>query len=91
MTISPAATSIELSTDNGGSGDNYVGAVLSENCSRPVTTGAAPFAGCFNPEGNLNALAGQSITGNWTLSIDDDTNSDTGTLTAWTLSFCIAP
>lgn len=89
--ISPAATSVELSTDNGSSGDGYIGTVLSENCSRQIQTGAAPFTGCFNPEGNLNAFAGQSLTGNWTLSIDDDASGDTGTLNAWTLSFCVAP
>ncbi|MEW5850976.1 MAG: proprotein convertase P-domain-containing protein [Myxococcota bacterium] len=86
--ISPAGTSLNISSDNGGSGDNYLGTVFQDGCPA-VTGGTAPFSGCFSPEVPLAGLVGQTITGNWTLSIADDAGGDTGTLNAWTLGICL--
>ena len=44
--ISPAGTSWELSTDNGGSGDNYINTEFEDGCP-PITSGTPPYTGCF--------------------------------------------
>ena len=90
--ISPATTSVDLSSDNGGDLNGYIGTVLNDNCGAvagPITGGEAPFHGCFTPEEPLGTFAGQSPTGDWTLSVFDDTSGDQGTINAWTLSLCV--
>ncbi len=84
--VSPMGTSLDLSSDNGGSGDNYTNTVFMDGAPL-ITTGAAPFTGTFQAEGGTFAttFAGEPINGNWTLSICDDTGGDSGTL----LSYCI--
>ena len=56
-----------------------------------ATTGSAPFSGCYKPEGLLSTVANQSSSGNWTLTVTDDTGSDTGTLNSWNLVLCTTP
>ncbi|WP_050431335.1 DUF4215 domain-containing protein [Chondromyces crocatus] len=87
----PSGQTIELSTDNGGGGDNYTGTRFDSTCATPVTSGSAPFAGCFRPEQSLTLLDGQSASGPWTLRVHDDAGGDTGTLTGWSLGLCVAP
>ena len=82
-------TTIELTTDNGGSGDNYTNTVLSSTGVNPVTGGTAPFTGTFLPEGNLSTLYSLA-NGNWSLIIGDDASGDTGTLNDWSLSITYA-
>lgn len=78
-------TQIELSTDNGGSGDNYTNTIFSSAGVNPITGGASPFTGTFLPEGNLATL--YSLTnGSWILTVKDDTGGDTGTLLNWDIS-----
>ena len=82
-------TTIELTTDNGGSGDNYTNTVLSSTGVNPVTGGLAPFTGTFLPEGNLSTLYSLA-NGNWSLIIGDDAFGDIGTLNDWSLSITYA-
>ena len=63
--VSPAGTVIELSTDNGGSGDNYTDTVFDDNAATLITLGTAPFTGSFRPEQLLSTLNGQSGNGVW--------------------------
>ena len=52
--ISPDGNSyIKLSTDNGGSGDNYIITRFDDLSSTLITAGAPPFNGNFRPEGGL--------------------------------------
>jgi subtilisin-like proprotein convertase family protein len=51
---SPNGTRLELSTDNGGAGDNYTNTVFTDGAAAFVTTGVAPFTGSFRPEGSFN-------------------------------------
>ncbi len=81
----PNATTIELSTDNGGSGDNYVNTVFSNNGVTAVTAGTAPFTGTYLPEGNLTTLF-STPNGTWTLGVADDLGGDTGTLNDWSIA-----
>lgn len=85
--ISPLGTRIELSTDNGSSGDNFINTVFDDEASTPITSGTAPFTGSFIPETPLSALDGQSTQGTWTLEIYDDATGDTGTLYGWSITF----
>ncbi len=75
-----------LSTDNGGSGNNYTGTIFSTESSNNVTSGTAPFNSTYKPEGDLSDLIGATINGNWKLRIYDDENGDEGTLLDWSLS-----
>ncbi|MEW6758931.1 MAG: proprotein convertase P-domain-containing protein, partial [Acidobacteriota bacterium] len=85
--ISPEGTQVELSTDNGGSGENFSETVLDDEASSSITGGTAPFTGTFRPEGSLSAFDGQSAAGDWGLKVVDDAGSDTGTIDSWSLTF----
>lgn len=85
--ISPAGTRVELSTDNGSSGDNYTNTVFDDTAATQIINGTAPFTGSFKPEGSLASVAGQAIDGTWKLEVTDDTGSDVGTLNGWSLNF----
>ena len=47
---SPSGTTLDLSSGNGGSGDNYSGTIFQDGAPS-ITTGSAPFAGVFSAEG----------------------------------------
>jgi subtilisin-like proprotein convertase family protein len=85
----PNNVPIDLSSDNGSSGDNYSGTILHDGCGTPVANGAVPFAGCFSPEAPLAGLNNQPANGVWTLQVADDAGGDTGTLTGWSLALCV--
>jgi subtilisin-like proprotein convertase family protein len=85
----PNGATIDLSSDNGGSADNYgsgandcsgTPTVLDDEAGTPIAGSAAPFAGSFSPEQALTAFDGIPAAGNWTLNINDDTAGDSGTL-----------
>ncbi len=80
----PNGTTIELSTDNGGSSDNYTNTVFSNLAINPITGGTGPFTGLFLPEGDLTTLFSLP-NGNWTLRVADDLGGDLGTLTSWSV------
>jgi T1SS-143 domain-containing protein len=84
--ISPEGTRVELSTGNGGSGDNYTNTVFDDEASTNITAGSAPFTGSFRPEGDLSALDGENPNGTWTLEINDQFLwVDDGVLFNWQL------
>lgn len=95
--VAPNGQTIELSTDNGGTGANY-GAYSSGNCtqvakfimnaSSPVTGANAPIIGSFIPEGNLESLnSGLDPNGIWKLKVCDDNAGDTGFIRYFGLGF----
>ncbi|MBN1815284.1 MAG: proprotein convertase P-domain-containing protein, partial [Anaerolineae bacterium] len=86
----PDGTHVELSTDNGSWGDNYVDTHLDDEAATPITGGSAPFTGSFRPEVSLGTLDGKPANGTWTLRIYDDSSGDTGTLQSWSLIVCRA-
>lgn len=83
--VAPDATLIELSTDNGGSGDNFNGTVFDDEATTAITAGAAPFAGRFRPEQALSARDATAANGLWKLRITDDAGGDVGILQSWSL------
>jgi subtilisin-like proprotein convertase family protein len=84
----PDNTAVELSTDNGSSGNNYTSTVFDDEAATAITAGSPPFTGSFKPEGSLAALDGKTSAGTWQLRIYDDSSLDTGTLNAWSLTLC---
>jgi len=84
--ISPAGTIVLLSSDNGGSGDNYKVTIFDDKAAQSITAGAAPFNGTYQPEESLSVLKGESPVGTWTLRISDDEALLTGTLNYWAIS-----
>lgn len=85
--IAPDGTRVELSTDNGISGDNYSGTIFDDEAATAITAGTAPFTGSYRPESPLAVLDNTGANGLWTLEIADDAGLDTGTLNAWRLIF----
>jgi gliding motility-associated-like protein len=86
----PDGTLLELSTDNGGSGDNYTNTCFNLTSAVNITSGAAPFnnASGYLPEGgSLSSLNGCNMNGIWSLIVKDDASLISGTLQNWTITF----
>jgi uncharacterized repeat protein (TIGR01451 family) len=83
--IGPDGTRVELTSDNGGSGNDFVNTTFDDEATTAITSGSAPFSGRFRPEGSLATLDGQPAAGAWTLEVTDDAGADTGQLANWTL------
>jgi subtilisin-like proprotein convertase family protein/V8-like Glu-specific endopeptidase len=81
--IGPNGTRVELTTDNGGTGEDFVDTIFDDEAETAITSGSAPFTGRFRPEGTLADLDGISSAGTWTLEITDDAGADQGQLTGW--------
>ena len=86
--ISPDGTIWDLTSDNGGAGDNYTNTVFQDGAPS-ITTGTPPFTGTFQAEQGPFAVgfAGDNVNGNWTLSICDDAGGDSGTLLSFQITF----
>ncbi|HHS96322.1 MAG TPA: DUF11 domain-containing protein, partial [Chloroflexi bacterium] len=85
----PDGTEVELSTGNGGSGDNYIDTIFDDEAATSITNGSPPFTGRFRPEGSLSAFDGKDPNGNWTLRVCDAAEYDTGTLNGWGLTLTL--
>ncbi len=89
--ISPTGKFVELSTDNGGNGDDYGGSlgcggaftVFDDEAGTRIRDGAAPFAGAFKPQSRLASLDGDLARGTWRLQVFDDEVGQTGILGCW--------
>ena len=101
--ISPDGVSVELSSGNGGTGDNYgvscnLRTIFDDGGPSFINSGVAPFAGTFKPEISLSILNGKSgtaVNGTWILRIRDIATQDVGSFQCATLSLapsvCSAP
>ncbi|MFN2447583.1 MAG: proprotein convertase P-domain-containing protein [Vicinamibacterales bacterium] len=93
--VGPDGTTVELTTDNGGDGDNFGTSCAARTTfddaaatSIAAPTAVAPYAGTFRPEGLLSAFNGKTgaaVNGTWRLRIVDDLANDIGTLQCWSL------
>lgn len=88
--ISPSGTIIDVTSDNGGTGDNYTNTVFDDAATSSITTGTAPFTGTFQPEIPFSLLNGQNPNGNWTLQVTDDLGGDVGTFVSANLTIFTA-
>jgi subtilisin-like proprotein convertase family protein len=87
--ISPDGTAVDLSSGNGGGGDNYGdGAadcsgrptVFDDQAPNAIVGAIAPFAASFRPEQPLARFTGHPAQGTWRLQVTDSFGADTGTL-----------
>jgi len=81
----PDGTLVELSTFNGGSGDNYTNTTFDDEASISIVDGSPPFTGSFRPEGSLSDFDGKTTNGTWTLYVDNWLHCE-GTLNSWSLT-----
>ncbi|MCS7073346.1 MAG: hypothetical protein NZ108_02655, partial [Bacteroidia bacterium] len=97
--IAPNGAILRLSTDNGGSDDDYA-TRFADFAGVAVQAFTAPFAGYLRPEGGTNtengltptittigALNGINPNGNWQLRAFDDLSGDLGIIRFWALDF----
>ncbi len=99
--VAPDGTRVELSTDNGSSGDNFgVGCTTGQmlcfdaNAATSITawTSTDTSVGTYQPEGCLGAVNnGQNADGTWTLEVCDDAGGATGAIEGWCLVFSNSP
>lgn len=86
--VSPNGVQTILSSNNGGSGDNYTNTIFTMSAATPIALGAAPFTGSFIPEQSFYSQnAGQDGNGVWQLCITDEVSTGTGILVDWSLTF----
>jgi subtilisin-like proprotein convertase family protein len=92
--ISPDNRFVELTTNNGGNGDNYTGTCFTPEATNPVNApgpfappDAAPFTGTFKAEGEWKDIVNTPVTGIWKLGLTDDNAGFTGTLKNWSIQF----
>ncbi len=86
--ISPSGSIVELSTDNGGSGDNYNNVTFDDASTNTLPSGNTTISGTYRPEGTLADFNGQNSNGNWTLRVIDDASGDGGIINSITINLC---
>ena len=84
--IAPNGSSIQLSANNGSSGNNYISSIFSSNSNSLIVSGVAPFTGNFLPQQSFNLLTG-SANGLWQINVKDISNLEVGTFYKWSLVF----
>lgn len=87
---SPAGTVVVLTSENGGSGSDYSVTVFDDDATTSITAGVPPFNGTFKPEEALSAFNGESVQGDWVLTVVDAFFLDGGFINEFTLDFCVA-
>jgi subtilisin-like proprotein convertase family protein len=85
--IAPDGTTVDLSSDNGGGGDNYTNTCFTNSASINITEGTAPFTGDYLPEQSFSSLISKTISGNWSLQVVDDESPDEGFFDSWSIQF----
>ncbi len=99
--VSPTGQILELSTDNGGGGDNFLNTTFCDTAINNITAGLPPYTGIFRPEGTLTpSICFATITpnvtncsgftvanGTWQLLYYDDVGADVGIMSSWSLTF----
>jgi MYXO-CTERM domain-containing protein len=86
----PSGTVITLFDGVGGSGNNFTDTVLDDEATDLISlcdVACIPFTGSYIPQDALSAFDGEDPNGDWTLSVFDSANGDTGTVNEWTLTF----
>jgi len=87
--IAPSGQFLTLTTDNGGSGDNYTQTCFTSTAVNPIEglgTPEAPFTGDYLPESPWEDIYGADMNGVWKLQISDDSGGFAGTLNNWSIT-----
>lgn len=90
--VSPGGQFLELVSDIGNAGDNFIGTCFTPLAGTPITSlGVAdqPFTGEFAPEGFWEDLYGgdKPTNGTWRLTLYDKFLADTPVLNRWSITF----
>jgi len=91
--FTPNGQFLELSTDNGGSGNDYTNACFTPTATDTINFGGQapntipPFTGDWYPEGKFEDIYGGPSNGEWYLAAKIDQNGFDGTLLDWTICF----
>jgi subtilisin-like proprotein convertase family protein len=90
---SPNGTSTQLKTSNGCATPDldvtFEDSAASFVCN--VTPGQAGYFGSVAPVGDLSVFIGDTINGDWILTVTDEGPTDLGTLNNWKIIFCEEP
>ncbi len=85
---SPDNKQLELTTGNGGSGDNYKITCFTPAAGTAITAGTAPFNGTYRPEGLWTALNNAQVNGDWKLLVSDGFGlNQYGKVKWWSIGF----
>ncbi len=91
--FAPNGQFLELSTDNGKGGNDYIDACFTPSAVDTIDFGsqapvdAPPFTGDWYPEGTFEDIYGGPTNGEWYIAVKDDQTGFTGTLLDWTICF----
>ena len=91
---SPTGTQLVLFANIIGEGINFTNTVLDDQAATLLSdaTGAdAPYTGAYQPDNALSVFNGEISSGNWTLSVYDFWDTDSGTLENWSIEICGEP
>ena len=89
LTLTHGGTTVMLSNRNGGSGGaDYTDTLFDDSAYTAITDGYAyaPYTGPYRPEQALSAFNDQDIGGDWTLTVTDMEEFDSGTINSWSLA-----
>ncbi len=75
---SPSGQEVLLSSNHGGSGQNYINTLFDNSAAVAIAGGTAPFTGTFKPDNPMTVYNGQDMYGAWILKVNDNAGSDTG-------------
>ncbi len=90
--MAPDGTIIDLSVNNGGSGNNFTNTCFNNNTTNSIVNGNPPYSSSYKPEGMLGAVNnGQNGNGAWKLQILDNSQPYAGTLLNWRIVFSANP
>jgi subtilisin-like proprotein convertase family protein len=81
--IAPDGTDVPLSYFEG-TGADFRNTTFDDAAATPIWAGNSPFAGSYQPEGQLASVAGMNAQGTWELQIID-WGASSGTLNSWSL------
>jgi subtilisin-like proprotein convertase family protein len=87
--IGPDGTTVLLSGNHGGSGNDYTNTIFDDEAATAIGSGSAPFTGTFQPDQPLAALDGQPAAGVWTFKVVDSAGQDVGTIDDWQLQLTV--
>ncbi|MEK9612445.1 MAG: zinc-dependent metalloprotease family protein [Flavobacteriaceae bacterium] len=78
-----------LTSELGGSDDNYTQTLFDQEATENIFDGEPPFTGRFKPVQSIRSLNGTSALGIWKLIVIDKYVEDTGSLLEFSLNVCV--
>ena len=85
----PSGKVVELTTNNGGTGDHFRNTCFTADTGlQNITAASPPYTGNFLPEGSFDEFIGEQVNGKWILTLSDAFGPlDINVLNSWSISF----